>query len=61
MGLGQQFWNFGASYDIDGNTRLLSQVVTGRTRMGYADPDLWVDTQLAPPICSLRASWGPTG
>ena len=39
-----QFWNFGAEVDIDQDTRLLSQVMIGRTRMGYADPDIWVDT-----------------
>ncbi len=40
-----QFWNFGAQFDIDTRTHLLAQAMTGRTRMGFATPDLWVDTQ----------------
>jgi hypothetical protein len=34
-----RFWNFGLSYDLDDNTRILSQVMTGRTLMGYPDAD----------------------
>ncbi len=34
-----RFWNFGASYDIDDKTRILSQVMTGQTLMGYPDDD----------------------
>ena len=40
-----RFWNFGASLDLGDHTRILSQVVTGETRMGYADPTIWVDTE----------------
>jgi hypothetical protein len=40
-----RFWNFGASLDLGDHTRVLSQVMTGDTRMGYADPSLWVDTE----------------
>ena len=33
-----RFWNFGASLDLDEHTRILSQVMTGQTLMGYPDP-----------------------
>jgi hypothetical protein len=39
-----QFWNFGASLDLGDRTRVLSQVLIGSTRMGYAYPTLWVAT-----------------
>jgi len=40
-----RFWNFGAILDLGDHTRLLSQAATGDTRMGYAHPDIWVDTR----------------
>jgi hypothetical protein len=39
-----RFWNLGARVDIDPQTRVLAQGVVGNTRMGYAHPDIWVDT-----------------
>ncbi len=33
-----RFWNLGLSYDLDDHTRVLSQVMTGQTLMGYPDP-----------------------
>jgi hypothetical protein len=39
-----QFLNLGAVWQIDDKTRLLSQAMTGRTRMGYATPEIWVNT-----------------
>ena len=39
-----QFWNFGASWDLDDHTRLLSQVMTGETLMGYPNArSVWVN------------------
>jgi hypothetical protein len=40
-----RFWNFGASLELGDHTRILSQVMIGDTRMGYAHPDIWVDTR----------------
>jgi hypothetical protein len=40
-----RFWNLGAALDLGAHTRILSQVVIGDTRMGYGDPDIWVDTR----------------
>jgi hypothetical protein len=38
------FWNFGASWDIDQDTRVLSQVMTGETLMGYPNHrSVWVN------------------
>jgi hypothetical protein len=42
---GTRFWNVGASLDLGEHTRILSQVMTGDTKMGYATPDIWVDTE----------------
>lgn len=53
-----QFWNFGAEVDVDQNTRLLSQVMIGRTRMGYADPDIWVDTDFDAAYLLLTHKFG---
>jgi hypothetical protein len=39
-----RFINVGAVLDLDDNTRILSQVMVGDTRMGYGDPSLWVNT-----------------
>jgi hypothetical protein len=39
-----QFANLGAAWQIDDKTRLLAQAMTGRTRMGYSTPDIWVNT-----------------
>jgi hypothetical protein len=39
-----EFLNLGAVWRIDDDTRLLSQGMSGRTRMGYATPQIWVDT-----------------
>lgn len=33
-----RFWNFGATFDLDEHTRLVSQVMTGQTMMGYPEP-----------------------
>jgi hypothetical protein len=39
-----QFWNFGASWDLDDDTRLLSQVMTGESLMGYPNArSVWVN------------------
>ncbi len=40
-----RFWNFGATLDLDEHTRLLAQLMTGRTKMGYPDEDAaeWID------------------
>ncbi len=40
-----RFWNFGASVDLDERTRLLAQLMSGRTKMGYPDSDApeWID------------------
>ena len=40
-----RFWNLGASLDLGDHTRVLSQVMTGGTHMGYATPDTWVNTR----------------
>lgn len=40
-----RFWNAGARLDLGGDTKLLAQLMSGETRMGYADPDPWVDTR----------------
>ena len=43
-----RFLNLGASLMLDDNTRLLSQVMVGDTRMGFGDPDdLWVNTRFS--------------
>ena len=39
-----QFADLGAAWQIDDSTRLLAQAMTGRTRMGYSAPELWVNT-----------------
>ena len=39
-----RFWNAGAIYQLDDKTRLLAQVMSGNTRMGFASPDIWVNT-----------------
>jgi hypothetical protein len=39
-----RFWNFGASWDIDDDTRILSQVMTGQALMGYPNHrSVWVN------------------
>jgi len=39
-----QFWNFGASWDLDDDTRLLTQVMTGESLMGYPNRrSVWVN------------------
>ena len=39
-----RFWNFGASFDIDDKTRILSQVLTGQTLMGYPNGrSVWIN------------------
>lgn len=53
-----QFWNIGAMVDIDADTRLLSQVMIGRTRMGFATPDIWVDTDFDAAYLLLTHKFG---
>ncbi len=39
-----RFWNFGASLDLDEDTRLLSQVMTGEAMMGYPNGrSVWIN------------------
>jgi hypothetical protein len=39
-----QFWNVGASWDVDDTTRLLSQVMTGESLMGYPNGrSVWIN------------------
>jgi hypothetical protein len=42
-----RFLNVGASYDVDDKTRILSQVMTGNTRMGFSTPKIWVNTDFS--------------
>jgi hypothetical protein len=60
-----RFWNFGMSYDVDEHTRILSQAMTGQTRMGY--PDLgegypeWIDLGFASAYVLATHSFGRSG
>jgi hypothetical protein len=39
-----QFWNFGAAWDLDDDTRLMSQVMTGQSLMGYPNGrSVWIN------------------
>jgi hypothetical protein len=39
-----RFWNFGATWDVDDNTRVLSQVMTGEAQMGYPNGrSVWIN------------------
>jgi hypothetical protein len=40
-----RFWNLGARLDFGPKTRVLAQAMAGETLMGYAHPDIWVDTE----------------
>jgi len=37
-----RFWDVGAVWDVDPDTRVLSQFMTGETQMGRVDPERWV-------------------
>lgn len=58
-----RFWNFGASYDLDENTRILSQVMTGQTLMGYpdsGDPE-WLNLGFSSAYLLATHSFGRSG
>lgn len=39
-----RFWNFGASWDVDDSTRVLSQVLTGEALMGFPNArSVWIN------------------
>ena len=58
-----RFWNFGASYDLDDNTRILSQVMTGQTLMGYPDYDTpeWINLRFTSAYVLATHSFGRSG
>lgn len=53
-----RFVNLGANLAIDDDTRLMSQVMFGSTRMGYGDPDLWVNTDFSAAYLMLTRWFG---
>ena len=58
-----RFWNFGASYDVDDHTRILSQVMTGQTLMGYPDADdpEWINLGFTSAYVLATHSFGRSG
>ena len=39
-----QFIDLGATFQVDDRTRIQTQLMSGRARMGFAHPYIWVDT-----------------
>jgi hypothetical protein len=57
-----RFWNFGASYDVDENTRILSQVMTGQTLVGYPmGSSVWVNLGFTSAYLLATHSFGRSG
>ena len=58
-----RFWNFGAALDLGPHTRILSQVMTGRTLMGYPDADdaEWIDLGFTSAYLLATHSFGRSG
>ena len=58
-----RFWNFGAALDLDEHTRILSQVMTGRTLMGYPDGRHaeWIDLGFTSAYVLATHSFGRSG
>lgn len=58
-----RFWNFGLSYDVDDSTRILSQVMTGHTLMGYPDYDdpEWINLGFTSAYLLATHSFGRSG
>ncbi len=54
-----RFVNMGARLDIDSRTHLLAQAMSGDTRFGYAEPDIWVDTTFQAAYALIRRDFGP--
>ena len=58
-----RFWNFGAALDLDEHTRILSQLMTGRTLMGYPDgrDAEWIDLGFTSAYLLATHSFGRSG
>ncbi len=58
-----RFWNLGLRYDLDDDTRILSQVMTGQTLMGYPDAGdaEWLNLSFASAYVLATHSFGRAG
>ena len=57
-----RFWNFGASWDVDDDTRVLSQVMTGQSLMGYPNGrSVWVNINYTSAYLLASHSVGKSG
>ncbi len=57
-----RFWNFGASWDVDDHTRVLSQVLTGHSLMGYPNGrSVWINLDFTSAYLLATRSIGPSG
>ena len=58
-----RFWNFSASLDLGPQTRIVSQVMTGRTLMGYPDARHaeWIDLGFTSAYLLATRSFGRSG
>jgi hypothetical protein len=53
-----RFLNIGARLDLDRRTHVLAQAMSGETRFGYAEPDIWVDTLFRAAYVLVRRDLG---